>query len=83
MKIEGIYDEDATVEWWDCYYMLSEDGISPKLDYNQLISTIVKLYDRISDLEMKLEEKDEKEVMKRLIFSLQIVFIYGNLWRKK
>ena len=50
MNIKGIYDGDATEEWMDCYYIHSEDGISPKLDYKQLISTIVKLYNRISDL---------------------------------
>lgn len=59
MKIERIYDGNATEEWMNCYYMHSEDGVSPKLDYNQLISTIVKLCDRISDLEMKLEEQTD------------------------
>lgn len=57
MNIESIYDGDGTEEWWDCYYMHSEDGISPKLDYEQLISTIMKLYNRISDLEEQLNEQ--------------------------
>ena len=47
-----------TEEYQRVWRQLSEDGNNPKLDYYELIYTIVDLYAKIDDLEARLNKND-------------------------
>ena len=55
---DWFYHEQVE-EYKNCWRRHSEDGVSPELDYNELISTIVTLYDKIAELEKRLDKQDE------------------------
>jgi hypothetical protein len=48
-----------TEEYQACWRLHSDDGISPELDYNELICTIVDLYKKIAELEARLDKQEE------------------------
>ena len=48
-----------TEEYQRVWRLLSEDGNKPRLDYYELIYTIVDLYAKIDELERKLEKQEE------------------------
>lgn len=60
MAIRPWYYYDKSNEYRECYNKHSEDGESPKLDYDELISTIVDLYDKITKLEARLDKQDDE-----------------------
>jgi hypothetical protein len=45
-------------EWQTCYTKHSADGESPTLCYEDLIDTIVDLYDKLAKLEARLDQED-------------------------
>lgn len=59
MTIKPWYYYDKPEEYRNCYKKHSEDGESPELDYGELISTIVDLYDKIAKLEARLDKQDD------------------------
>lgn len=52
---------EQTKEYQECWRLHSDDGVSPKLDYNELISTIVDLHKKIAELEKRLDKQEEYE----------------------
>lgn len=52
---------EQTEEYQKCWRLHSDDGVSPKLDYNELISTIVDLHKKIAELEKRLDKQEEYE----------------------
>ena len=50
---------EQSEEYKQCWIRHSNDGFSPELDYNELIFTIVSLYDKIADLERRLDKQEE------------------------
>ena len=59
MTAKPWYYYSNSEEYQNCYDIHSDDGFSPRLDYNQLISTIVDLYDKIAKLEARLDQQDD------------------------
>ena len=55
---DWFYHEQGE-EYQKCWRLHSEDGVSPEVDYNELISTIVNLYGKIAELENRLDQQDE------------------------
>lgn len=55
---DWFYHEQAE-EYKKCWRNHSADGVSPELDYNELICTIINLYDKIAELEKQLDKQDE------------------------
>jgi len=49
---------EQTEEYQRLWRLLSTDGNTPDLDYNELISTIVELYAKIDELESRLNQND-------------------------
>lgn len=49
--MDDWFFHEQTEEYQRCWRLHSEDGNNPELDYNELIFTIVKLTDRIEELE--------------------------------
>jgi hypothetical protein len=54
MTIKPYYFYTKSDEYREYYTKHSEDGDSPILDYDQLIDTIVDLYDKIAKLETQI-----------------------------
>ena len=52
------YFHEQTEEYQKVWIQLSEDGRNPKLDYYELIHTIVDLYAKIDELEALLNKDD-------------------------
>mgnify|MGYP001599636163 CR=1 FL=1 len=52
------YFHEQTEEYQHRWRLLSKDGNNPKLDYYELIHTIVDLYAKIDDLEARLNKDD-------------------------
>lgn len=50
---------EQTQEYQNYWISHSNDGFSPELDYNQLISTIVELHKKIAELEKRLDKQEE------------------------
>lgn len=51
-------------EYQKCWRRHSNDGVSPELDYNELISTIINLSDKIAELEKRLDKQEEYKMTK-------------------
>lgn len=65
-------DYEQVEEYQKCWRLHSEDGISPEVDYNELISTIVNLNKKIAELEKRLDKQEEQNeicLLQRPIFS--------------
>ena len=57
MTIKPWHYYNNSEEYQNCYDKHSDDGESPELDYEELISTIVDLYDKIAKLEVRLDKQ--------------------------
>ena len=59
MTVKPWYYYNKPEEYQHCYENHSKDGNSPELDYEELISTVVDLYDKIAKLEARLDEQED------------------------
>lgn len=55
----GWFFHEQTEEYQACWKRHSDDGVSPELDYNELISTIVDLHNKVAELEARLDKQEE------------------------
>jgi hypothetical protein len=56
--IDDLYYHEQTEEYQRCWRLHSQDGINRELNYNELIHTIVELYAKIDDLEVRLDKNE-------------------------